>query len=170
MYSSVCGPKTTVISLFSGNQWHDSAEQKNYLRPLEKKKLKDLTISTFMVLVWRPHTGTNMHAAVTSWYATETVKTAHIKAKKHTHSHPHIYTVLCRHAHKLTQRDRFTLSAHFFLGLSIRLKPVQITVNTNKNSKLFFLWKPFSLTATKWFQMDQNTTIKTNIFNDSNKP
>lgn len=45
-------------------------------------------------------------------YATKTVKTAHIKAKKQ--SHPHIYTVLCMHAHKLTQRDKLTLSAHLF--------------------------------------------------------
>lgn len=39
------------------------------------------------------------------------------------------------HAHKLTQRDRFTLSAHFFFGLSIRLKSKRITVNTIKISK-----------------------------------
>lgn len=66
-----------------------------------------------MVLVRCPHTGTIMHAAVTSWYATETVKTAHIKAKDHTF--PSSYTQFCACMHnKLTQRDRFTLSAHFF--------------------------------------------------------
>lgn len=36
-----------------------------------------------------PHTGTDMHTAVTSWYATETV---HIKAKKHTLTPSYIHS------------------------------------------------------------------------------
>lgn len=51
-----------------------------------------------------------MHAAVTSEYATKQQEQHTLKQKKHIHTL--IYTQIC--AHKLTLRDRFTLSAHFF--------------------------------------------------------
>ena len=66
----------------------------------KKKERKDSTISTFMVLVRCPHTGTDMHAAVTSWYATKTVKTAHIKARNTlTPSYIHSSVHACTQTH-----------------------------------------------------------------------
>jgi len=76
-----------------------------------KYKSKNWKTSTFMVLVWCPLTGTDMHAAVTSGYATKQ-QIAHVKAKKHTHASSFTHTTL--HACTQTQRNRFTISAHFF--------------------------------------------------------
>lgn len=93
------------------------------LKTFGKKKMKRFNnIYIHGVGMMSPHR--HIHARRSHiMVCNKTAKTAHIKAKKHTHrhTHPHIYTVLCMHAHKLTQRDRFTLSAHFF-GISIRLK------------------------------------------------
>lgn len=50
-----------------------------------------------------------------------TVKTAHIKAKKHTVT-PRMYTPV----RARTRRDRFTLSAHFSFGRSMRYKKSKI--------------------------------------------
>lgn len=76
----------------------------------EKKTKNDLTISTFMVLVDVP---TQAQTCTLQSHHGMQQKQYTLK-QRNTHSHPHIYTVLCMHAHKLTQRDRFTLSAHFF--------------------------------------------------------
>lgn len=53
------------------------SKSKNQTQDLWSKKIKNkikLTTSTFMVLVRCPHTGTNMRAAVTSWFMTKTKK------------------------------------------------------------------------------------------------
>lgn len=87
---------------------------KDLWREREKK-----TISTFMVLVTCPHTGTNTCAAVTSWYMQQqqqkqTLETAHFKAKEQ--SHPHIYKVLrMMDEHKLTQGQIY-MKCTVFLG------------------------------------------------------
>lgn len=100
------------------------------LKTFGEEKKDDLTISTFMVLVDVP---TQAQTCTLQSHHGMQQKQYTLK-QRNTHSHPHIYTVLCMHAHKLTQRDRFTLSAHFF-GMSIRLKSIWIEVNTIKISK-----------------------------------
>lgn len=97
-----------------------------------------------MVLVRCPHTGTNMRAAVTSWFMHQqqqqqrtkkiTVKTAHIKAKKHTVTPSYIQSPVRAWTQAHTRRDRFTLSAHFSFGRSMRLKiHLDLQSNTVKN-------------------------------------
>lgn len=66
-----------------------------------------------MVLVRCPHTGTTMHAHIMVCNKKNS-KNTHNKAKI-THSLSHIYTVLCKHAHKLTLKGQIHVKCtHFF--------------------------------------------------------
>lgn len=92
-----------------GKTCYVAAKQEHDWRPLEEKGNGQYL-----------HSWKMLPQAVTSWYMqkkkrkkTKTNKT-HVKAKERWH--PHIYTALCRRAHKLTPRGTFTLSAHVFLG------------------------------------------------------
>lgn len=63
-----------------------------------------------------------------------TVKTAHIKAKKHTVTPSYIQSPVRAWTQAHTQRDRFTISAHFSFGRSMRLKiHLDLQSNTVKN-------------------------------------
>lgn len=134
MYSSICGLKMTVTKVLSLVRCQvtngTTAQSRKITKDLWREKKNDLTISTFMVLVDVP---TQAQTCTLQSHHGMQQKRYTLK-QRNTHSHPHIYTVLCMHAHKLTQRDRFTLSAHFF-GMSIRPKSIWIELNTIKISK-----------------------------------
>lgn len=97
-----------------------TAQSRNMTKVINLWRKKKLTISTFM-LVKCPHTGTNMHAAVTWWYMQRKTGTAQ-KKKAQKQSHPHIYKVLCMHAPTHTE-GQIHGKCTFFLGEAFSYNP-----------------------------------------------
>lgn len=131
MYSSVCGPKMTVMEVCCQVTNDTTAQSRKFTKDLWKKKINNIYIHG--VGMTSPHR--HKHARCSHiMVCNKTVKTAHIKARKHTLTPSYIHSSV--HACTQTHTEgQIYIKCTLFLGLSIRLKPRWITVNTIKISK-----------------------------------